>query len=254
MNAEAAPIVPSLATAIDLQIVRLGQPGASTILRGENKPFEEVDDYVRAMAWSMAKTMYSEPGVGLAAPQIGANVRLIVVDPFWAADASMPQKPIFMLNPNITRKSEETSMGMEACLSVPGLELKVSRSDEIEVTYINLDGEEQTAVSEGWEARIIQHEVDHLEGILLLDYLSRLRRDIYTRKLNKHARRIKRAFKEAQTNARDSRIQARRMERPSCGHVSEEPMSDIDVNGGTSYGSGPGTPNYGLEFNQPEGS
>lgn len=247
-------LTPSMATAIELEIAKLGQPGASSILRGDNTAFTEVDDLVRQMAWSMAKTMYAEPGVGLAAPQIGANVRMIVVDPFWASSPEGPQNPTFMLNPNITWKSTEHSEAVEACLSVPGLQVAIRRAEEIEVTYVDLDGEERTIAAEGWEARVIQHEVDHLNGILIMDHLSPLKRDMYVRKLKKQARLIKRVFKEAAASARSSRLQARRMERKSGRHVPQEPVQGSEGNGTPSDGSGNGSPgDTRLEFNQPEG-
>jgi peptide deformylase len=240
---------PSLATAVDLQIVRLGQPGASAILRGDNAAFTEVDDYVRSMAWSMARTMYAEPGVGIAAPQIGANVRMVVIDPDWAGDTARPQKPIFMLNPNITWRSEEDSEAVEACLSVPGLQ-----ADEVEVTYVDLDGEERTIAAEGWDARVIQHEVDHINGILIMDYLSPLKRDMYARKLKKHARKVIRAFKEAESEHR-RQLQARRVERKGGGDVPTEPVQGPEGSGLPGDGGGPGAPGDArLEFNQPEGS
>ena len=246
---------PSLATGVELQIVQLGQPGASAILRGDNAAFTEVDDMTRQMAWSMVKTMYSEPGVGLAAPQIGANVRMIVIDPNWASDPTGPQNPMIMLNPNITWASAEGDLGPEACLSVPGLELMVRRAQEIEVTYVDLDGEERTAACEGWEARIIQHEVDHLNGILIMDHLSPLKRNMYLNKLKKHARRIKRAFKEArEQHARDRRLQARRVERKGSGHVPEEPGPCPEGLGNPGDGGWTGTSDTELAFNVPEGS
>ena len=154
-------------------------------LRRRAAPVETVDDTVRRLIEDMLETMYDAPGIGLAAPQVGVSKRVVVVD---CSDDDGPRQPIRMVNPEIVWQSGESSTREEGCLSVPGFHGEVSRPSGIKVRYLDEDGKEREIASEGLLATCIQHEVDHLDGVLFIDYLSRLKRDMINRKLAKEAR------------------------------------------------------------------
>lgn len=210
----------SLNDAVELDVLQVIHPEENKQLHFKSAPIAEIDDDVRLLAWSMAKTMYEEPGVGLAAPQVGVAVRLVVLDPNWTSDPkNVAQKPIFMVNPKITWWATDDDdvpvmqTAEESCLSVPGLAVPVERYEEIEVTFTNLDGEEEELWCDPWTARIVQHEIDHLDGVLLIDHLSRLKADMYWKKVKKAKRLARRHNRRMNSNARNLRASERRLER-----------------------------------------
>jgi peptide deformylase len=156
-----------------------------SVLRQTAEPVERVDDELRALMDDMLATMYDAPGVGLAAPQIGILRRVIVMDP--ARDEEEPA-PLVMANPVILQRSDEMRVHEEGCLSIPDVTAEVERPAMTRVSYLDQEGKSQEAELEGFLATIVQHEVDHLNGVLFIDYLSRLKRDMIVRKFTKQKR------------------------------------------------------------------
>tara|TARA_B110000003_G_scaffold9158_1_gene9452 strand:- start:263 stop:784 length:522 start_codon:yes stop_codon:yes gene_type:complete len=138
------------------------------------------------LADDMLKTMYDAPGIGLAAPQIGSLVRLIVLD--CNKEDDLVQSPIQMFNPEIIETSDEKNIQEEGCLSIPNQFGEVERPSKITVRWIDRDGNEKQESFDGLWATCIQHEIDHLDGKLFIDYLSPLRRQLITRKMKKFKR------------------------------------------------------------------
>lgn len=142
-------------------------------LRLKAKPVKKFDKELQTLIDDMFETMRAEPGVGLAAPQIGESMRLVVIE--YAEepedeDAPEPKpKRYVLVNPEITQKSEEMVEGMEGCLSIPGLIGTVDRHEKVTVKALTRHGKPQKVKAEGWMARIIQHELDHLDGVLYID-------------------------------------------------------------------------------------
>ncbi len=154
-------------------------------LRAIAEPIEKIDDEVRQLAKDMLDTMYDAPGIGLAAPQIGELRRIVVMD--VAKEGEQPD-PIVMVNPEILKYSDETVVTEEGCLSIPELYYDVERPAEITVRYTDLDGEVVERDAGDRLAICIQHEIDHLDGVLYIDYLSRLKRDRVLKKFQKAER------------------------------------------------------------------
>ena len=154
-------------------------------LREISKPVEAVDDELRALMDDMLETMYDAPGIGLAAIQVGVPLRVIVMD---LAPEEEPREPRFFVNPVILDPSEESSLYEEGCLSVPEFFDEVERPSRCRVRYLDYDGQEQMLEAEGLLATCIQHEMDHLEGVLFIDHLSRLKRERILKKLKKEQR------------------------------------------------------------------
>ena len=144
------------------------------------KPVDRVDDEVRTLLHNMLETMYDAPGIGLAAPQVGDDRRVIVVD--VAREGDEPE-PHFMVNPELTWVSDNTVMMNEGCLSLPDVFVDVERAETIRVAYTDIENVRREIAADGLFARCIQHEIDHLNGILHVDYLSRIKRDLTLRKL-----------------------------------------------------------------------
>jgi peptide deformylase len=155
------------------------------ILRKTAKPVERVDAELRRLADDMLATMYDAPGIGLAAPQIGVSRRLIVMDP---AKEEAPKVPLIMVNPEILDRSGELRVHEEGCLSIPDFTADVERPSRTRVAYIDLKGEPWEVELEGLWATIVQHEIDHLNGVLFIDYLSRLKRDMVVKRFAKSKR------------------------------------------------------------------
>jgi len=153
------------------------------ILRKESKPVEKVDDELRRLLDDMLETMYAAPGIGLAAVQVGILKRLIVIDISKDKDK---KEPLFLINPKIISKSEHTSTYEEGCLSLPGHFAEIERPAECEINFIDYNGKKKEIKAEGLLATCIQHELDHLDGILFIDYLSKLKKDMIIKKLKKH--------------------------------------------------------------------
>ncbi|PVM91403.1 peptide deformylase [Caulobacter radicis] len=154
-------------------------------LKKISTPVEAVTDEVRALMDDMLETMYDAPGIGLAAVQIGEPVRIIVMD--LAREEEEPA-PRYFINPELFDPSEELFVYEEGCLSVPEYFDAVERPARIKVRYLNYQGEKVEEEAEGLFAVCIQHEMDHLEGVLFIDHLSRLRRDRAMAKAKKVAR------------------------------------------------------------------
>jgi peptide deformylase len=136
------------------------------VLRQPAKRVTKIDDDVRQLARQMLQTMYSEDGIGLAAPQVGINKQIIVVD----CEPDKPEVPaLVLINPVITKTSKETCVIQEGCLSVPQVFLDVTRPEVIEVSFKDEQGRPQKIKAEGLLARVIQHEIDHLNGVMFVD-------------------------------------------------------------------------------------
>ena len=158
------------------------------ILRKKCNPIEKVDDEIKKLMKDMLETMYDAPGIGLAAIQIGILKRLVVID----ISKDEKKNPLFLVNPKIISQSKTTSVYEEGCLSLPGQFAEIERPSECLVKYIDLDGKEKELKADGLLATCIQHEVDHLNGILFIDYLSKLKKDMIIKRLVKHKKEIER--------------------------------------------------------------
>ena len=157
------------------------------ILRKKSEILEKVDDDLRKLLDDMLETMYSAPGIGLAAVQVGILKRLIVIDVSKDKDK---KNPLFLINPEIISKSENTSTHEEGCLSLPGHFAEIERPAECHIKYINYEGKEKEIKASGLLSTCIQHEVDHLNGILFIDYLSKLKKDMIVKKLVKNKKEL----------------------------------------------------------------
>ena len=157
------------------------------VLKAKAKPVENVDDELRLLMDDMLETMYDAPGIGLAAPQVGVSKRVIVMD---IAHDDEPKAPLCMANPELVWVSDEDASYEEGCLSVPEHYAEVVRPAEIRVKYLDRDGKPQELKADGLLATVIQHEMDHLEGILFIDHLSSLKRNMILRKLLKSKKQV----------------------------------------------------------------
>jgi peptide deformylase len=155
------------------------------LLRKKAAPIERVDEELCRLADDMLATMYDAPGIGLAAPQIGISRRLIVMDP---AKEDQPKTPIVMINPEILDRSAELRVHEEGCLSIPEFTAEIERPAKTRVAYIDREGKQQEMELEGIWSTLVQHEIDHLNGVLFIDYLSRLKRDMVVKKFKKQKR------------------------------------------------------------------
>ena len=153
------------------------------ILRKKSESLETVDDELRRLLDDMLETMYSAPGIGLAAVQVGILKRLIVIDISKEKDK---KNPLFLINPEIISRSKNTSIHEEGCLSLPGHFAEIERPAECHIKYIDYNGKEKEIEANGLLSTCIQHEVDHLNGTLFIDYLSKLKKDMILKKLVKH--------------------------------------------------------------------
>jgi len=162
-------------------IIKLPDP----VLRKKAQPLERVDDEVRQLAADMLETMYDAPGIGLAAPQVAVSRRLIVLD---IARDEEEKNPLVMINPEIVSLGDEPRVYEEGCLSIPEIYAEIERPGGCRVRYIDQDGAVQELDCEGLMATVVQHEVDHLDGVLFIDHLSRLRRDRLVKKFLKSQR------------------------------------------------------------------
>ena len=169
-----------LATAKLMPIIQVPDP----ILRQAATPVAEITDGTRQLLDDMAATMYNAPGIGLAAPQVNISQRVIVID------CGKDDKPelIKMVNPEIIALSEEHSVLEEGCLSIPDQTAEVKRPAEVSIRYLDETGARQTLEADGLLAACIQHEIDHLNGVLFIDHISRLKRDMITRRVMKELR------------------------------------------------------------------
>ena len=150
-------------------------------LRQVSQNVEKVDDEIRMLMEDMLETMYIAPGIGLAAIQVGVPKRVIVID----LSKEEEKNPLYFVNPKIIVKSKNNSTYEEGCLSVPGQFADIERPNECHVSYLDYKGEKKELKAEGLLATCIQHEMDHLEGILFIDYLSKLKKNYIVKKLSK---------------------------------------------------------------------
>ena len=162
-------------------------------LKAKAEPVERVDEGVRQLMDDMLETMYVAPGIGLAAPQVGVSKRVIVLD---LAKEGEPPAPMKLANPEIVWVSDEDAVFEEGCLSVPEHYAEVARPDAVRIRYLDYDNEVREMEASGLLATCLQHEIDHLDGILFIDRLTALKRNIILRKLLKAK---KAAVKEAAT-------------------------------------------------------
>ena len=153
------------------------------LLRQVSKPVEKVGDLERELMKDMLDTMYTAKGIGLAAIQIGVPKRIIVMD---ISKEENKKKPMYFVNPIIIKKNDEEVTYEEGCLSVPNQFAEIDRPSKCEVEYLDYNGNKQHLKAEGLLATCIQHEMDHLEGILFIDYLSKLKKSVIIKKLSKH--------------------------------------------------------------------
>lgn len=156
----------------------------SPVLRQKCEKVSKVDDALRAFLDDMLETMYADKGCGLAAPQVGVSKRIVVLD--YATEEDEKRKPMYLVNPEIIWKSDETVLFCEGCLSLPDQRADVERHEKVRVHYVDYNGKEQEVLADGLLAIILQHEIDHLDGILYIDRLSRLKRDRLLKKLEKY--------------------------------------------------------------------
>ena len=152
------------------------------LLRQVSKPVEKVGDLERELMKDMLDTMYTAKGIGLAAIQIGVPKRIIVMD---ISKEENKKKPMYFVNPILIKKNDEKVTYEEGCLSVPNQFAEIDRPSKCEVEYLDYNGNKQNLKAEGLLATCIQHEMDHLEGILFIDYLSKLKKTIIIKKLSK---------------------------------------------------------------------
>jgi peptide deformylase len=164
-----------------LPIITLPDP----VLRKLSARVERVDDELRRLADDMLETMYDAPGVGLAAVQVGIPRRLLVVD---ASGKDEERHPLVLINPEILTLGSEMRVHEEGCLSIPDVRVDIERPGSLRVRFLDRNGKPQELEAEGLLATAIQHEIDHLNGRLIIDFLSRLKRDIIVRKFKKQAR------------------------------------------------------------------
>jgi peptide deformylase len=164
-----------------LPIITLPDP----ILRKLSKPVERVDDELRQLMDDMLETMYAAPGVGLAAVQVGVPRRLIVLD---VSKDETQAEPLYMVNPEIVALGSETRLHEEGCLSIPEVLVDIERPSSVTVRYLDRLGTSAELTAEGLLATAIQHEINHLDGRLIIDFLSPLKRDMVVRKFRKQAR------------------------------------------------------------------
>lgn len=155
------------------------------VLRQLSRPVERVDAPLRKLADDMLETMYDAPGIGLAAIQIGEPLRMLVID--LAKEGETPAPHVF-INPEILESADGRSVYEEGCLSIPDYYAEVERPAAVRVKYLDREGKEQEIMAEGLMATCLQHEIDHLNGVLFIDHISRLKRDMVVRKFRKLAK------------------------------------------------------------------
>ena len=169
------------------------------LLRQVSKPVERVDDDLRRLLDDMLETMYDAPGIGLAGIQVGVPLRVVTIDVSprrkdgdeeEGADEATepPREPLFLINPKILKLGDEPSLYEEGCLSIPDYYAEVERPGSVTVSYLDRDGKEQLLEADGILSTCLQHEIDHLDGKLFIDLLSRLKRDMVIKKFTKAAK------------------------------------------------------------------
>ena len=159
------------------------------ILRKKSLLVDQVDGDIQKLMDDMLEIMYLAPGIGLAAIQVGVPKRVIVLD---IARKDEPKNPMYFINPEIITKSKDSLAYEEGCLSVPGQFAEITRSSNCYIKYLDYYGQPQELKTEGLLATCIQHEIDHLEGILFIDYLSKLKKTMIVKKLSKEKKQLDR--------------------------------------------------------------
>jgi peptide deformylase len=162
-----------------LRIIKLPDP----VLREKSLPVETVDDSVRAFLNDMLETMYAAPGVGLASVQVGVLRRMLVMDTARGEDE--PRRPMMLINPEIVSQGDTPRLHEEGCLSIPEMYAEVQRPGLVRVRFVDIEGNQREEDFEGLLATVVQHEMDHLDGHLFIDHLSRLKRDLIVKKFYK---------------------------------------------------------------------
>ena len=163
-------------------------------LRLVSKPVAKIDAATKKLVEEMFETMYDAPGIGLAAIQIGEPRRIVTMD---LAKKDEPKEPQVFINPEVMEESEEKNIHEEGCLSIPEYYEEVERPASVKVRYLDLDGKQHEIEAEGLLATCIQHEIDHLNGVLFIDHISKLKRDRVIKKFTKAAKLGKPAIKSA---------------------------------------------------------
>jgi|TARA_X000001036_G_scaffold435518_1_gene476893 peptide deformylase len=158
-------------------------------LRQKSEKVDQVNDEIRSLMNDMLETMYNAPGIGLAAIQVGVLKRVIVID---LSRDDEKKNPMFFVNPEIITNSDSNAAYEEGCLSVPGQYAEINRPDKCKVKFLDYDGNEKILEAKGLLATCIQHEMDHLEGILFIDYLSKLKKNMIVKKLSKQKKSLER--------------------------------------------------------------
>jgi peptide deformylase len=166
---------------MQLEIITIPDP----ILRAKAQPVERIDAPLLKLMDDMLETMYAAPGIGLAAPQVAVLRRLLVLD---ISKSDEPRNPLCLVNPEILSLGDETRVHEEGCLSIPEIYAEVERPGSVRVRFIDRDGKTRELTCDGLLATVIQHEIDHLDGVLFIDYLSRLKRDRLIKKFLKTKR------------------------------------------------------------------
>ena len=155
------------------------------VLRQKCERVTKIDDELRKFLDDMLETMYVDKGCGLAAPQVGVTKRVIVLDPNPSDEDLSARRPMYLINPEIIWRSEEKVLFNEGCLSLPDQRAEVERFERVRVRFIDYNGKEREILADELLAIILQHEIDHLDGILYIDHLSRLKRSRLLKKLEK---------------------------------------------------------------------
>lgn len=155
------------------------------VLRLVSKPVERVDAQLLGLADDMLATMYDAPGIGLAAIQVGEPLRMLVID---LAKEGEPPEPQIFINPDILAQSDDRSVYEEGCLSIPDYYAEVERPANVRVGYLDREGKQKELQAEGLLATCLQHEIDHLNGVLFIDHISKLKRDMVVKKFKKLAK------------------------------------------------------------------
>ena len=159
------------------------------ILRKKSQNVKSVNSKIQSLMDDMLDTMYAAPGIGLAAIQVGIPKRVIVLD---IEQKEGKKNPIFLINPEVMERSKNNSTYEEGCLSVPGQFAEIDRPEKCHIKYLDYNGEKKEIKAEGMLATCIQHEMDHLEGILFIDYLSKLKKSMIIKKLSKKKKNVER--------------------------------------------------------------
>ncbi|MEX0853426.1 MAG: peptide deformylase [Bauldia sp.] len=157
-------------------------------LRMKSAPVERLDDDLRRLMDSMLETMYAAPGIGLAAIQVGEPLRLVTVDVAQREDETAEPNPLFLANPEIVWTSDERVTAEEGCLSIPEYFAEVERAARVRVAFLDRAGKQQEIEANGVLAVCLQHEIDHLDGKLFIDHLSKLKRNMVIKKFTKQQR------------------------------------------------------------------